>query len=79
MKDIHLYVQNQRMIKIKELCENKNITFDFESINDVNELQDELLELDESDIDEEDIKTCCNTQMGIQFEDMVKEKYEKQN
>ena len=62
--------------EIKDFFETKSITFDFESVNDVDKLQDELWELDESDIDDEDIKKLCNTQMGIQFEDIVKEKYE---
>jgi len=62
--------------KIMKYCDDKKLSFNFETINDVKKLQEILLKEKDLNVDETDIHSFCNTQMGIQFEDNVKCKYE---
>ena len=62
--------------KIMNVCVQKNISIDFEFIEDVDALMEQLNEEENIDVDEEDITSFCNKQMGIQFEKQAIEKYE---
>ena len=60
--------------KIIVVCEEKGISIDFESLADVDTLMEVLDDEDEIDVDNEDITSFCNKQMGIQFEKSAIEK-----
>ena len=63
--------------KIVDICVQKNISMNFELIEDVDVLVEQLSKEDDIDVDEDDITSFCNKQMGIQFEKPAIEKYEE--
>ena len=64
--------------QIMDVCEERGISIDFDSLDDVDKLMKQLDREDDLDVDAEDITSFCNKQMGIQFEKSAIELYEKQ-
>jgi len=63
--------------KIQRFCEQKSIPINFEFLDDVEKLEDQLQKEESLDIDAESVVSFCNKQMGIQFEKKAIEKYEE--
>ena len=63
--------------KILEFCEQKSIPINFEFLEDVEKLEEQLQKEESLDIDAEDVVSFCNKQMGIQFEKKAIEMYEE--
>ena len=63
--------------KIMDVCEEKHISINFESLADVDTLKNLLDDEDTLDVDNEDITSFCNKQMGIHFEKSALKTYEE--
>ena len=61
--------------QIEEVCSAKGIPIDFDVLEDVDELLEQLNK--EDDLDAADITSFCNKQMGIQFEKSAIARYEE--
>ena len=60
------------------VCNDKDIVVDFNTLEDVDTLMKQLNEEEQLDVDTEDIASFCNRQMGIQFEKSTIQLYEEQ-
>ena len=63
--------------KIMEVCEEKGISVEFNSLADMDTLLDLLDDEEELDVEDEDITSFCNKQMGVQFEKSAIQMYEE--
>ena len=75
-EDIVLEEHEAAEDKIINVCTQNNISYNFECLADVEIWQEELMKREHLDVNEEDITTFCNTQMGKQFENKVIKDYE---
>ena len=64
--------------QIADVCIDKHIAIDFNTLEDVDELMKQLNEEEDLDVDAEDIASFCNKQMGVQFEKSAIKLYEEQ-
>ena len=64
--------------KITDVCNDKHIVMDFNTLEDVEELTKQLNEEEDLDVDAKDIDSFCNRQMGIKFEKSAIQLYEEQ-
>ena len=63
--------------QIMGVCGNKGISIEFDVLEDVDKLMEQLDKEDDLNVNTEDITSFCNKQMGIQFEKSAIEQYEK--
>ena len=61
-----------------DVCNGKDIVMDFNTLEDVDALMQQLNEEEHLDVDAEDIASLCNKQMGVQFEKSAIQLYEEQ-
>ena len=63
---VHIYTEIAPDEKIMDVCEENGITIDFDVVEDADKLREQLK--DYEFLDERDVTSFCNKQLGIQFE-----------